>query len=379
MKKTACLFLTMILLFAASCGEKLQVSDPTPTGSDRPKEKPETQMISDNKADDEPAYGEHTVWGYYPGEDGFTDCRITFHEAIVEDKTIPVIVRNSGGMPDEVRDIDVTVIRLRPGSDVTVPVNLESDNPAFSKAVCKGAGMILESGTYDIALGGFGEMEHLDGFFSGKAEDIVPEPNSLRVLHTTQFDTKYCFIELGQKDEGISGWSASNNTTAEIVDFGEYGDMGNTVVVHGRDEAEALEGTSLESGTVLISDNCAIRLIYDLIMDDVDAAEEKVNGWAKANGYVHVSEAQQDEETPIYVTACGGNFAVAAVVRGEGNFRSGVEAGNEGVKWRYYQKNVLWTVEDVTGWKILEVREMDHYEENGQQYPCYVMTLMVED
>jgi len=150
------------------------------------------------------------------------------------------------------------------------------------------------------------------------------------------------------------------------------------IVVNGRDEMEALEGTILKSGTVLIADNCAIRVVYDLIMDDVDAAEETVNGWAEANGYVHMSEAQQGEETHIYVTARGGNFVVAAVQSEEGNFRSGVEASTKGENWRYYQKIVLWTVETVTDWKAIEVREVDYYEENGQQYPCYVLTLMFE-
>jgi len=219
MKKTVCLFFAMLMLsLITSCGERPQINnDASIEGNHQDEGIENGQGIFNVKTDDEDVYGEHIVWGYYPGENGFVDCPITFDEAILEEKTVSVIVRNSGGVPDEPRNINVTFIRLRSGSNVTVPQNPESSNPAFSKAVCTGGGTLLENGSYDIALGGFGEMEHLEGFFSGKAEDIVSDPNSLLILNTTQFDTEYCFIMMESPTGTPPDISVEPNTSNHII------------------------------------------------------------------------------------------------------------------------------------------------------------------
>lgn len=144
--------------------------------------------------------------------------------------------------------------------------------------------------------------------------------------------------------------------------------------VNGGDEAKALEGAILGPGAVLNAADCAIMLSYELEADDGGAAEEKLNSWAEANGCVPVT--QSGEGLRVYAIM-GYDDMIGAVVLGEeDSFRIGVEAGEQGQTRRFAQKNILWTAEGVTGWEVLYLDEQDYYEENGEQYPCFVMGLV---
>lgn len=132
------------------------------------------------------------------------------------------------------------------------------------------------------------------------------------------------------------------------------------VTIAGGDEAEALEGAIIGPGMVLNSAECAIMLSYELETDDVDAAAEKIGVWAEANGYVPA--IQSGGGSHIYaVVPWGDGGGVSAVVLGEeGAFQLGVEAGKQGQARRFAQKNILWTVEDVTRWEVLYLDEQDY-------------------
>lgn len=147
--------------------------------------------------------------------------------------------------------------------------------------------------------------------------------------------------------------------------------------IAGGAEADALDGTVFGPGTVLNAADCAIMLCYDLEADDTGVAEEKLNSWAEANGYA--LGTQSGEGLRVY--AITGNYdTVSAVVLGEeGSFRIGVDAGEKGQTRRFAQKNILWTAEDVTGWVVSYVVQQDYYEEDGEQYPCFVMGLAPAD
>lgn len=153
--------------------------------------------------------------------------------------------------------------------------------------------------------------------------------------------------------------------------------LGGDVTITGGAEAEALTGAILEPGTVLNAANCAFMLTYVPETDDEEAAEEIINGWGEANGYVPIT--QQGEGTHIYAVGRYDDKASAIVLGEEDTFRLGVEAGQQGQTRRFAQQNIIWTAEDVKGWKVLVVDEQDYYEENGEQYPCYMMALAPAD
>lgn len=146
------------------------------------------------------------------------------------------------------------------------------------------------------------------------------------------------------------------------------------VTVTGGDEAKALEGAILGPGAALNTAGCAIMLSYELEADDGGAAEEKLNSWAEANGCVPVTRS--GEGLRVYAIM-GYDDMIGAVVLGEeDSFRIGVEAGRQGQTRRFAQKNIIWTAEGVKGWEVLYLDEQDYYEENGEQYPCFVMGLV---
>lgn len=146
------------------------------------------------------------------------------------------------------------------------------------------------------------------------------------------------------------------------------------VTIAGGTEAEALDGAILEPGTVLNTTKCAIMLTYIPETDDEGAAEELINGWGEANGYKSIT--QQGEGTHIYAVGRYDDKVSAIVLGEEGTFQLGVESEQQGQTRRFAQKNIIWSADGVTGWKVLAVEEQDYYEENGEQYPCYMLPLI---
>lgn len=176
------------------------------------------------------------------------------------------------------------------------------------------------------------------------------------------------------------GQTPSGNQTPEPVDTVPEGGptvLSGEVAVTGGAEAEALIDAILEPGTVLNANGCAFMLTYVPETDDEQAAEETISGWGEANGYMPIT--QQGEGTHIYAVGRYDDKVSAIVLGEEGTFQFGVEAGQQGQTRRFAQKNIIWTVEDVKGWKVLEIDEQDYYEDNGQQYPCYMMALAPAD
>lgn len=149
--------------------------------------------------------------------------------------------------------------------------------------------------------------------------------------------------------------------------------LGGNVTVTGGAEAENLNGVILEPGTVLNAAGCAIMLTYIPETDDEAAAEETVNGWAEANGYMPIT--QQGDGTHIYAVGRYDDKVGAIVLGEDGTYQFGVEADRQGQTRRFAQKNIIWTAEGVTGWQVLVVDEQDYYEENDEQYPCYMIAL----
>ena len=150
--------------------------------------------------------------------------------------------------------------------------------------------------------------------------------------------------------------------------------LGGDVTVTGGVEAEALNGVILEPGTVLNAAECAIMLTYIPETDDEGAAEVIINGWGEANGYMSI--AQQGSGTHIYAIGRYDNKVSAIVLGEEGTFQLGVEAEQQGQTRRFAQKNIIWNADGVSGWQVLVVDEQDYYEENGEQYPCYMIALL---
>lgn len=149
--------------------------------------------------------------------------------------------------------------------------------------------------------------------------------------------------------------------------------LGGDVTVTGGAEAESLNGVILEPGTVLNAAECAIMLTYIPETDDEEAAEEVINGWGEANGYMSIT--QQGAGTHIYAIGRYDDKVSAIVLGEEGSFQLGVEADQQGQTRRFAQKNIIWTADGVKGWEVLVVDEQDYYEENGAQYPCYMIAL----
>lgn len=153
--------------------------------------------------------------------------------------------------------------------------------------------------------------------------------------------------------------------------------LGGDVTVAGGAEAEALDGVILEPGTVLNATDCAIMLTYIPEADDEGAAEELINAWGEANGYASIM--QQGVGTHIYAVGRYDGKVSAIVLGEEGSFQLGAEAEKQGQSRRFAQKNIIWTVEGVSGWKVLVVEEQDYYEEGGEQHPCYMIALAPAD
>lgn len=164
---------------------------------------------------------------------------------------------------------------------------------------------------------------------------------------------------------------------ADIVPEDEPKVLRGDVTVTGGAGAEALDSVILEPGTVLNAVECAIMLTYIPETDDEGAAEETVNGWGEANGYTSIT--QQGSGTHIYAVGRYDDKVAAIVLGEEGTFRLGVEADKQGQARRFAQKNIVWTAEGVEGWKVLVVDEQDYYEENGEQFPCYMVALIPSD
>ena len=150
--------------------------------------------------------------------------------------------------------------------------------------------------------------------------------------------------------------------------------LGGDVTVTGGAGAEALNGVTLEPGTVLNATECAIMLTYIPETDDEGAAEEIVNGWGEANGYMPIT--QQGAGTHIYAVGRYDDKVSAVVLGEEESFRIGAEAEKQGQTRRFAQKNIIWNADGVSGWQVLVVDEQDYYEENGGQYPCYMIALL---
>lgn len=150
--------------------------------------------------------------------------------------------------------------------------------------------------------------------------------------------------------------------------------LGGDVTVTGGAEAEALNGVILEPDTVLNAAECAIMLTYIPEADDEETAEEIINGWGEANGYMPIT--QQGSATRIYAIGRYDDRVSAIVLGEEGSFQLGVEADRQGQTRRFAQKNIIWNADGVRGWQVLVVDEQDYYEENGEQYPCYMIALL---
>ena len=150
--------------------------------------------------------------------------------------------------------------------------------------------------------------------------------------------------------------------------------LGGDVTVTGGVEAEALNGVILEPGTVLNADKCAIMLTYIPETDDEGTAEDIINGWGEANGYMPIT--QQGAGAHIYAIGRYDDKVSAVVLGEEGTFQLGVEANQQGQTRRFAQKNIIWNADGIRGWQVLVVDEQDYYEENGEQCPCYMIALL---
>jgi len=149
------------------------------------------------------------------------------------------------------------------------------------------------------------------------------------------------------------------------------------VAVKSGEEVEALADTTMKAGTVLNASDCAIMVDYRFPAQEGVSEEEmleKVAALAEANGYAPIG--QQGEGTKVYASMGDGEGGAHAVTLGEdGSFRTGVLAGEQGTTRRFAQKNIIWTGEDGKDWKIDNVSEEDYYEEDGKQFPCYMIQL----
>ena len=181
-----------------------------------------------------------------------------------------------------------------------------------------------------------------------------------------------CGGNAGTQPQNPSGGQASDPAGA-VPEDGPVVLRGDVTVTGGA-EAEALNGVILEPGTVLNAAGCAIMLTYIPEADDEGTAEEVINSWGEANGYKSIT--QQGAGTHIYAIGRYDDKVGAIVLGEEGSFQLGVEADRQGQTRRFAQKNIIWNADGVRGWQVLVVDEQDYYEENGEQYPCYMIALL---
>jgi len=149
------------------------------------------------------------------------------------------------------------------------------------------------------------------------------------------------------------------------------------------DQVRLMADAWMHEGSRLEFENCAVMVSYhfhpwdwpddgDLPMDEV---VKRAAAPAEANGYVPMKQAGQD--TKIYFMSELWADGVALTVLGEeGTFRAGIEAAKEGMNRRFAKTNIVMGLEDDRLWRVYEVEEQDHYEENGEDRPCFMVTLL---
>jgi len=151
----------------------------------------------------------------------------------------------------------------------------------------------------------------------------------------------------------------------------------------GVDRIRLMAGAQPPCGDTLELDDCAIIISYHFHTGDwpedgelpIDEVVKRAEEIARANGCVPIGE--EGKGSKIYSMSEPWEDGVSLVVLGEdGTFHPGVEAAKEGVTRRYAQKYVLWDAESWEYWRVYEVQEADYYEEDGENHPCFQVTLL---
>jgi len=148
------------------------------------------------------------------------------------------------------------------------------------------------------------------------------------------------------------------------------------------DQVRLFAGNTLQSGRSLELDEFAIMVTYELHTYDwpeegeisIDEVIKRGQDIAKANGYTPVGESGQGTKV-YFMTEPWGNGLGLITVGEEDSFRHGVLAAEEGVTRRYAKKYNLWDLGDGRDWWVFRVEEVDYYTENGENYPCFRITL----
>jgi len=149
------------------------------------------------------------------------------------------------------------------------------------------------------------------------------------------------------------------------------------------DQVRLMAGAFMHEGSRMEFQDCAVMVQYHLHTTDwpeegelsIDELLERAKAIAKDNGYVPLEEAGKGSK--LYAMGEPWADGVSLVVLGEeGTFRPGVLAAEEGMTRRFAKTNIVWGFEDDRNWRVYEVEEQDYYTENGEDHPCFLITLL---
>jgi len=153
------------------------------------------------------------------------------------------------------------------------------------------------------------------------------------------------------------------------------------------DRVRLLAGTILPSGSEQVLEDCAIKISYDLHTTDwpadgeisVDEVVKRGHDLAKANGYtLYTPEGESGKSSKVYIATEPWFDGVSFVTVGElDSLHPGVIAAEEEGETREYAKKYkLWDLGDERDWRVYRVEAVDYYVENGEEHPCFWVTLL---
>lgn len=140
---------------------------------------------------------------------------------------------------------------------------------------------------------------------------------------------------------------------------------------------EALAGSTLAGGSVLETKEAAVMLNYyytntDGTQESLDKLQSEIEACAESAGYVPIVNSGEGDK--VYAIVADGLNGFNVVVLGEtDSLKPGVQS--EGSRRFALRYNVWEPLGDAADWKVASVEEQDYYEEDGEQYPCYLILL----
>lgn len=207
---------------------------------------------------------------------------------------------------------------------------------------------------------------------STAVQNTAEAPSSAVVQSTTEAPSSAAAQSTAEVPGSTAAQSATEVSSGPAAQEAKTGEEPLTA-----EQVEALEGTTLIGGVSLETSECAVMVTYycentDKTEESMNSLQEKIEQYAEEQGYVPVVNSGEGDR--VYALQPNDLDGFTVIVLGEtDSLKPGVESG--GTR-RFAQRNVIWqSLGEGTAWQVISVEKQDHYEEDGTEYPCYLIVL----